>query len=200
MWKRLPARALRAHSCRLVASPPCRAGMKQCLLPNRGPRRWLLVLALRDTQLASPGYINLVIYPHVLTLKKMGLHTWKRRKAREYKAKYRLCRWYWGHSTDQISNNCIYSSGTVTTWSQPLPGMSLFNTHLSHRTATSLPHTRFSYRYNKSGLFWGTWRDQLQAIRDAVVCAAGIRITSIWWECSYSGLTKRTTTKKPLFS
>lgn len=187
------------HFCCLVANAPCRAGMKEGLLPKGRTTSWLPLLALWDVQFAGTGYINLVIYPHILTLKKMGLHTWKGRKGYQYKAMYRLCHHYRGHSATQIGSNCIYSSGTVTRRSQFLPGMSLFSTHLCHRTATSLPHTQFAYRYSKSGLLRPMWRDQLQAIRDAVLCAAGIRICGIWWECSYSGLTK-TTTKKPLFS
>lgn len=40
--------------------------MEQGLLPSRGPCRRLL--ALWDVQLASTGYINLDILPHILTL------------------------------------------------------------------------------------------------------------------------------------
>lgn len=74
----------------------------------------------------------------------MSLHTWKSRKTCEYKAKYRLCHRYWGHSTNQSSSSCVYSTRTVTTWSQPLSGMLLFNTHLSHTTKTSLLHAQLS--------------------------------------------------------
>lgn len=148
------------------------------LSTHKRTRRWLLVLG--DLQLASTGYIN-----QISTC--MSSH-WKRWVCTPEKEEKRVnIKQSTDHVTDieaictsHIISNCIYTTGPVTTWSQPLPRMSLVSTQHSHGTATSLPQTQFSYRYSKFGFLWVVWRDQFQAIRDAVVCAAGIMITSIW--------------------
>jgi len=55
---------------------------------------------------------------------------------------------------DQISRNYVYTGGIVTAWSETMPGVSLFNTQLSH-TTTRLPHTQFSLQVQRTWLTLG---------------------------------------------